>query len=108
MDVEKLLVIAVVAAFCLGPARLAAHTKQLTGFIRQLREWADTTNAQFKEQTGLDIDWSELDPRRYDPRRIIRDALTQPPTPHENAAEPTALTNAAGAARPRTGVHDDT
>ncbi|WP_123939427.1 hypothetical protein [Curtobacterium sp. PhB137] len=107
MDVEKMLVIAAIAGFCLGPARLATHTKQLTALLRQLRGWADTTKAQIEEQTGVDIDWSELDPRRYDPRRIIRDALTQPPTPHEPTAGPTALTHTAGPTNPRTGVNDD-
>ncbi|QZQ53654.1 hypothetical protein KZI27_00780 (plasmid) [Curtobacterium sp. TC1] len=107
MDLEKLLVIAAIAGLCLGPARLAAHTKQLTALLRQLRGWADTTKAQIEEQTGVDIDWSELDPRRYDPRRIIRDALTQPQTPHEPAVQPTALTNTAGPTNPRTGVNDD-
>lgn len=107
MDVEKLLVIAVIAGFCLGPARLAALTKQLATFLRQLRGWADATKAQIEEQTGVDIDWSELDPRRYDPRRIIRDALTQPPTPHEPAVEPTAAAQAAPPAQHRTGVNND-
>ena len=107
MDLEKLLVIAAIAGLCLGPARLAAHTKQLTALLRQLRGWADTTKAQIEEQTGADIDWSELDPRRYDPRRIIRDALTQPQTPHEPAVVPSALTHTAGPINPRIGVNDD-
>lgn len=107
MDLEKLLVIAAIAGLCLGPARLAAHTKQLTALVRQLRGWADTTKAQIEEQTGVDIDWSELDPRRYDPRRIIRDALTQPQTPHEPAVEPTVFTHTAGPTNPRIGVNDD-
>lgn len=107
MDVEKLLVIAVIAGLCLGPARLAAHTRQLNAFLRQLRGWADTTKAQIEEQTGVDIDWSELNPRRYDPRRIIRDALTQPQTPYETAIEPAALTHTPRPTNPRTGVNDD-
>ncbi|GAA3343076.1 hypothetical protein GCM10017714_34190 [Curtobacterium pusillum] len=93
MDVDKLLIIAVVAAFCLGPTRLVGHTKQLTTFLRQLRGWADTTKAQIEERTGVDIDWSELDPRRYDPRRIIRDALVDAPKPRDVALE-TPTTNA--------------
>lgn len=107
MDVEKLLVIAVIAGLCLGPGRLAAHTKQLTVLLRQLRGWADTTKAQMEEQTGVDIDWSELDPRRYDPRRIIRDALAQPSLPHEAAVHPSAGTQAAAPAGPQIGEHDD-
>jgi sec-independent protein translocase protein TatB len=28
-----------------------------------------------------DVDWRKLDPRQYDPRRIIRDALLDSPAP---------------------------
>jgi sec-independent protein translocase protein TatB len=28
-----------------------------------------------------DVDWKKLDPRQYDPRRIIREALTEEPEP---------------------------
>lgn len=107
MDVEELLVLTVIAGLCLGPARLAAHTRQLTALLRRLRGWADATKAQIEEQTGVDLDWSELDPRRHDPRRIIRDALTQPPSQHEPAVERTAPTHTAGPINPRTGVTDD-
>jgi len=118
VDVDKLLVIAVIAGFCLGPHRLASHTRRLTGFLRQLRAWADTTKAQIEEEAGVDIDWSELDPRRYDPRRIIRDALTQSPVPPpaDRPEPPTAPDRPMQArpmqarpmqARPRTGVDRD-
>ncbi|WP_237566009.1 hypothetical protein [Ornithinimicrobium cerasi] len=32
-----------------------------------------------------DVDWRQLDPRQYDPRRIVREALA---TPSEGAAAP--------------------
>ncbi|MFJ4221926.1 Sec-independent protein translocase TatB [Curtobacterium luteum] len=81
MDVDKIVVIAVVASFCLGPQRLVASSRQLAVFVRQVRDWADATKAQIEEETGVDVDWSDLDPRRYDPRRIIREALAQPDEP---------------------------
>ena len=31
-------------------------------------------DAELGEQ-GADVDWTSLDPRRYDPRRIVREAL---------------------------------
>lgn len=34
-----------------------------------------------------DVDWRQLDPRQYDPRRIVREALA---TPSEGAAAPAA------------------
>lgn len=88
MDVDKIVVILVVAAFCLGPQRLVGYSRQLAMFVRQVRDWADTTKAEIEQQTGVDIDWSDLDPRRYDPRRIIRDALTEPSDVRPPAGEP--------------------
>jgi sec-independent protein translocase protein TatB len=36
------------------------------------------------EETG--VDWEQLDPRRYDPRRIVRDALIEEPAPKPRSA----------------------
>jgi sec-independent protein translocase protein TatB len=41
-----------------------------------------------------DVDWKKLDPRQYDPRRIIREALT------ESAVEPEAAAALHDAATP--------
>jgi sec-independent protein translocase protein TatB len=30
---------------------------------------------RLREEVGDDVDWQQLDPRRYDPRRIVREAL---------------------------------
>jgi sec-independent protein translocase protein TatB len=43
-----------------------------------LRGLADSAKERMKEEMGPefdDVDWQKLDPRQYDPRRIIRDAL---------------------------------
>ena len=92
MDAEKLIVIGVVAAVFVGPHRLVGLAQQLAGFIRQLRHWAESTKAQVEEEIGVEIDWSELDPRRYDPRRIIRDALTHPSSASESGERASAAT----------------
>lgn len=48
-----------------------------------------------------DVDWRQLDPRQYDPRRIIREALLDdPPVPAAKAAK--ATTTAAPAVKPVT------
>ncbi|PCN48673.1 Sec-independent protein translocase TatB [Curtobacterium sp. 'Ferrero'] len=78
MDVDKIVVILVIAAFFLGPQRLVTYSRQLAVFVRRVRGWADATKAEIEQQTGVDVDWSDLDPRRYDPRRIIREALSEP------------------------------
>jgi len=41
---------------------------------------ANNANSQLKEELGEgyeDVDWRKLDPRQYDPRRIIREALLE-------------------------------
>ncbi len=42
-----------------------------------------------------DMDWKKLDPRQYDPRRIIREALQESPdTPAEAVAAPVVMESA--------------
>jgi sec-independent protein translocase protein TatB len=43
-----------------------------------MRTMANSAQAQMKDELGEgfeDLDWKKLDPRQYDPRRIIREAL---------------------------------
>ncbi|MDH2445328.1 twin-arginine translocase TatA/TatE family subunit [Amnibacterium sp. CER49] len=78
---EKLLVIGVVALFLIGPERLPGYAAKLASFVRAARRMLDDTRAKMREELGPDFDeeeWRKLDPRQYDPRRIIRDALLEP------------------------------
>jgi len=78
LDVEKLLLIGVVAALLLGPERLPRYAEMLAKFTVRAREWVQGAKTRVKEEMGDDFDdveWRKLDPRQYDPRRIIRDAL---------------------------------
>jgi sec-independent protein translocase protein TatB len=78
---EKLLVIGVVALFLIGPERLPGYAAKLASFVRAARRMLDDTKAKMREELGPDFDeeeWRKLDPRQYDPRRIIRDALLEP------------------------------
>ena len=46
--------------------------------MRTVRDFADGAKDRMKEEMGPefdDVDWKKLDPRQYDPRRIIREAL---------------------------------
>ena len=75
---EKLLILGVLAALLLGPDRLPEYARRFAQFIKGLRRMADGAQSQLKEELGDgfdDVDWRKLDPRQYDPRRIIRDAL---------------------------------
>ena len=76
---EKLLIIGVIAVFLLGPERLPHYAAQLGRFVRSVRDFANGAKDRMREEMGPDfddVDWQKLDPRQYDPRRIIRDALS--------------------------------
>ncbi|MFI5061688.1 MAG: hypothetical protein ACHP7F_09590 [Actinomycetales bacterium] len=75
---EKLLILGVIAAFLIGPERLPLYAGKLRQFVRSLRDFADGAKVRMRDEMGSefdDVDWKKLDPRQYDPRRIIREAL---------------------------------
>jgi sec-independent protein translocase protein TatB len=81
---EKILVIAVIALFLVGPEKLPDYAARLARFVRGARRMIDDAKDRVREEMGPDFDeedWRRLDPRQYDPRRIIRDALLEPPEP---------------------------
>ncbi|GAA3915822.1 Sec-independent protein translocase TatB [Microbacterium invictum] len=90
LDMEKLLLIALVAALLLGPERLPRYAEMLGRFTVRAKEWLQGAKGRVKEEMGEDFDdveWRKLDPRQYDPRRIIRDALLDDaPVPTVRAA----------------------
>ncbi len=82
LSLDKLLVIAFVAVTLVGPRRLPQYAAGFARFIRTVRNAADLATQRMKEELGpevTEIQWQKLDPRRYDPRRIIRDALVEGP-----------------------------
>ena len=94
-DMEKFLLLLVVAALLIGPERLPRYAEALARFTKRAREWFAGARTRVKEEMGEDFDeveWRKLDPRQYDPRRIIRDALL------DDAPVPTVTAAAAGAA----------
>lgn len=91
MGFEKLLVIAVIALFLVGPEKLPDYAARLGRFVRAARGMLDDAKERVREELGPDFDeeeWRKLDPRQYDPRRIIRDALLEPPEPRRRETEP--------------------
>jgi len=81
---DKLLLIGIIAVFLLGPERLPHHASQLARLVRSLRTMANGAKNRMREEMGPDFDdfdWKKLDPRQYDPRQIIRDALAEDDTP---------------------------
>lgn len=90
LTIEKLLLIGVIAAFVVGPERLPRYAEALANFTKRAREWLSTAKTRVKDEMGddfEDLDWRTLDPRQYDPRRIIREALLDDaPVPAPSAA----------------------
>ena len=82
---DKLIIIAVIAVFLIGPQRLPYYASQLARLVKTLRGLANGAKDRMREEMGPDfddVDWKKLDPRQYDPRRIIREALLDDePTP---------------------------
>lgn len=73
-------IIIVLALVLLGPERLPQYAQNLARWVRKARSAAEDAKVRFKEETGTDlndVDWQKYDPRQYDPRRIIRDALAE-------------------------------
>ena len=78
---DKLIIIGIIALVLIGPERLPRYAEQLGVWARQLREFIGGARTRLREEVGPefdDIDWKQLDPRQYDPRRIIREALREP------------------------------
>ncbi len=101
---EKLLLIGVIAALIIGPERLPKAAEAFAGFVRKAGEYVRETKSKMRDEIGPeidDVDWRKLDPRQYDPRRIIRDALMDdtPSTAATSAATGGAAA-AASAAKP--------
>ncbi|AWB89722.1 Sec-independent protein translocase TatB [Homoserinimonas hongtaonis] len=114
---EKLLLIAIIAVFVLGPEKLPHYAAQLARLVKSLKNMASGAKDRLRDEMGPefnDVDWQKLDPRQYDPRRIIREALlddegaaapvaVKPPTrsrPVESAAQKRLGLAEAGAAAP--------
>ncbi len=90
---EKLLILGLIAVFILGPDRLPHYAQQLAKFVKSVRRMAEGAKDQLSNEIGEELDWKKLDPRQYDPRRIIREAL---------ADEVTAAPNATALNKPKT------
>jgi sec-independent protein translocase protein TatB len=82
-SLDKLFVIGLIAVLLLGPTRLPVYASKLAQLVRTVRGMADQARERMRDEMGdefADMDWQKLDPRQYDPRRIIRDALLEEPT----------------------------
>ena len=75
---SEFLVIILVVVIVVGPQRLPEYARKLTQAVRRLRVFLDDAKEQIAEEVGpelADLNLTDLDPRNYDPRKIVRDAL---------------------------------
>lgn len=89
LTLDKLLLIGVLVMIIVGPEKLPGLAERFAKFVRRAGEYLRDTKSKMKEEFGPeidDVDWRKLDPRQYDPRRIIRDALLEEPTPQVASA----------------------
>ena len=70
--------LALVAVIVIGPERLPSYSRQLREWVFKGRQLWQQGKEQIQAEVGDDIDWKSLDPRQYDPRRIVREALYEP------------------------------
>lgn len=75
---SELLLILVVGVIVIGPKHAAQALLWFKGVIEWLRAWS----ARLREEanftkSGLNVDLSNFDPREYDPRKMIKDAVAE-------------------------------
>jgi len=100
----KIFVILIIALFILGPERLPHYAQKLGELVRSIKRMADGAKDRLKDEMGPefdDVDWKQLDPRQYDPRRIIRDALLEDQREARDEARRARVAEAAEARRAR-------
>lgn len=76
----EMVILVIVALVVIGPKRLPEYAQKLRDLVRQLRRMAEGAKDNVKRDFGddfKDVDWQKLDPRQYDPRRIVREALVE-------------------------------
>lgn len=89
ITLDKLMIILILAAVLIGPERLPMLAERLGTLVRTLRDLAGGAKARMREEMGPefdDVDWKKLDPRQYDPRRIVMDALRDEPPDFQTEA----------------------
>ncbi|WP_166846251.1 twin-arginine translocase TatA/TatE family subunit [Isoptericola sp. BMS4] len=101
----EFVVIVVLAVMLIGPQKLPEYAAQLAKLVKRGKAMLRDAKERMDEELGdeiKDVDWSKLDPRQYDPRRIVREALLDDdePAPRRTASRAAGATAAASAATP--------
>lgn len=104
----ELVIILVIAMLVIGPERLPMYAEQLGSLVRRGRHLLQNAKARVDDELGpefSDVDWSKLDPRQYDPRKIVRDALLDDsPSPTYARSAATQAADSNGTPAPQAGA----
>lgn len=96
LTIEKLFLVALIAAVIIGPRRLPEYAGRLGALVRRATLLAGDVARRAEQEAGVASireEWTALDPRQYDPRRIIRDAWAAgevPETSERRSIDPRA------------------
>ncbi|MCQ9368422.1 twin-arginine translocase TatA/TatE family subunit [Brevibacterium sp. 50QC2O2] len=85
----EFVIIVVVALIVIGPKRIPEYAQQLRDLVRGLKSQAQGLRDDLRKDMGDEfdeVDWAKLDPRQYDPRRIVKEALAEDDAPSAAAA----------------------
>ncbi|MGM0384861.1 MAG: twin-arginine translocase TatA/TatE family subunit [Actinomycetota bacterium] len=103
------MVLLIIVLLVVGPDKLPEIAGQLGSWARMARDLLREAKSSLKDELGDEIsDLKSLDPRQYDPRRIVREALledtpprpaarSRPPQPQGPPTQPQDTPTAAGA-----------
>lgn len=73
------LVLLLLVLLLVGPDRLPAVAAQVARWLRSARDFLRGARVAVQREIGDDVDLASLDPRKYDPRRVVREALWDEP-----------------------------
>ena len=80
LSFDKIILIGVIAVLIIGPDKLPQYAASFAQLLNKGRDLLKGARTRVRDEMGPefdDVDWRKLDPRQYDPRRIIRDALLE-------------------------------
>lgn len=79
----EMIVLLLLALFIIGPERLPGYAEELKLLVKKAKRYASGAKDELVETLGpevAEVDWKKLDPRQYDPRTIVRQALLEDDT----------------------------
>lgn len=78
LSFEKIILIGVIAALIIGPDKLPQFAASFAQLLNKGRDMLKGARVRMRDEIGPEfdeVDWRKLDPRQYDPRRIVREAF---------------------------------